>query len=150
MAECPECGEFLERDDQTCAACGASASDRTASFEPVGDVSAVDAETDATDEGPALVVRKGPQPGERFYLDRARLTVGRDPESDIFLNDMTVSRAHAVLEVLGASVTVRDAGSLNGTYVNGVCVDVAPLQNGDVLQVGTFQMVFVAGEGSAR
>lgn len=150
MAECPECGGLLEREDSTCSACGASASDRTASFEPVGGVYGADSPAEEVDEGPALVVRKGPQPGERFYLDRARLSVGRDPQSDIFLNDMTVSRTHAVLEVIGASVTVRDAGSLNGTYVNGVCVDVAPLRDGDVVQVGTFQMVFIGGEGSDR
>ena len=54
-------------------------------------------------EGPVLVVRKGPQPGERFYLDRPSFTVGRDPDSDIFLNDMTVSRAHAVLDRLRAA-----------------------------------------------
>lgn len=93
-------------------------------------------------DGPVLVVRKGPQPGEKFFIDRAQLSVGRDPESDIFLNDMTVSRAHAVLDLAGGTVTVRDVGSLNGTYVNGVIVDSAPLSSGDVVQVGTFQMVF--------
>ncbi|TLM87290.1 MAG: FHA domain-containing protein, partial [Actinobacteria bacterium] len=74
--------------------------------------------------------------------------VGRDPESDIFLNDMTVSRSHAEFEVVGDEVTVRDLGSLNGTYVNGVCVDAAPLSHGDLVQIGTFQMVFV-GRGGA-
>ena len=92
------------------------------------------------------MVSKGPQPGERFYLERPELTVGRDPESDIFLNDMTVSRTHAILEVSGAEVSVRDAGSLNGTYLNGVCVDSAPLSDGDVLQIGTFQMGFFTGK----
>ena len=84
-----------------------------------------------------LVVRKGPQPGERFFIDRPRLTIGRDPESDIFLNDMTVSRMHAVVELIGATVTVTDAGSLNGTYVNGVLVDSAVLEHGDAVQIGT-------------
>jgi len=101
-------------------------------------------------EGPCLVVRKGAQLGERFFLDRPRLSVGRDPESDIFLNDMTVSRSHAVFTVAGAEVTVTDSGSLNGTYVNGVCVDAGILQNGDVVQIGTFQMAFYAGEDSSR
>jgi len=98
-----------------------------------------------TTEGPVLVVRKGPQPGERFYLDRARVTVGRDPERDIFLNDMTVSRTHATFERDGAAVTVRDSGSLNGTYVNGVVSDSAVLADGDVVQIGTFQMVYFSG-----
>jgi pSer/pThr/pTyr-binding forkhead associated (FHA) protein len=85
--------------------------------------------------------------GERFYLDRPRLVVGRDPASDIFLNDITVSREHAVLDVHPAEVIVSDAGSLNGTYVNGVSVDRAVLRNGDQLQIGRFQMVFLSGGG---
>jgi len=150
VAECPECGEPLESEGSSCSACGASASDRTASFEPVGGGLPSSSTSEDADAGPVLVVRKGPQPGERFYLDRPRLTIGRDPESDIFLNDMTVSRAHAVLETAGTEVTVRDVGSLNGTYVNGVCVDAAPLGSGDVVQVGTFQMIFFGGEASDR
>ena len=75
-----------------------------------------------------LVVRKGPQPGERFFLDRPRLVIGRDPKSDIFLNDMTVSRAHAVIESDAHGVRVSDAGSLNGTYVNGVVAEDAAAQ----------------------
>lgn len=91
---------------------------------------------------PVLVVRKGPDVGERFYIDRPRLGIGRDPEADIFLNDITVSRAHATVELAGGIVSIRDAGSLNGTYVNGVCVDSATLSSGDIVQVGTFQMLF--------
>ena len=96
-------------------------------------------------EGPVLVVRKGPQPGERFFIDRPELAIGRDPASDIFLNDMTVSRSHAVLEARHGEVSVRDAGSLNGTYVNGQCAERAVLRDGDIVQIGTFQMVYHAG-----
>jgi pSer/pThr/pTyr-binding forkhead associated (FHA) protein len=99
-------------------------------------------------EGPVLVVRKGPQPGERFFVDRGKLTIGRDPESDIFLNDITVSRAHAVIECKDDVVSVSDAGSLNGTYVNGEVCDTAVLKNGDVVQIGTFQMLFLSGPGA--
>jgi pSer/pThr/pTyr-binding forkhead associated (FHA) protein len=98
-------------------------------------------------EVPLLIVRKGPDVGETFYLDRPSLTVGRDPDSDIFLNDVTVSRRHAVLEVKGESVRVRDAGSLNGTYVNDALVTEAELRSGDAVQIGRFQMVFLAGGG---
>lgn len=150
MSDCKACGAVLGADDATCPRCGAPVSGATESFEPVvGAGESVSSEADIA-EGPVLVVRKGPQSGERFYLDRATLTIGRDPESDIFLNDMTVSRAHAALEVVGGSVTVRDSSSLNGTWVNGICVDVAPLAEGDVLQIGTFQMVFLEGTGRAR
>jgi hypothetical protein len=131
----------------TCPTCGAAVREVTASFPPVEDgVESTSAVVDDT-EGPLLVVRKGPEVGERFYLDRARLVMGRDPACEIFLNDITVSREHAVLDVRTGEVGVTDAGSLNGTYVNGVSVDRAVLRNGDQLQIGRFQMVFLSGEG---
>lgn len=150
MPSCPKCGASLVDDAQSCHACGVSLVDVTASFTPVGgEQDTAPAITDA--DGPVLVVRKGPQTGERFYIESRSLTLGRDPESDIFLNDMTVSRSHARLEVGDdGAVGVSDAGSLNGTYVNGRCVDSARLVDGDVLQIGTFQMVFIEGGGAAR
>ncbi len=148
MAECPSCGTRLAHGDAICGTCGASTGDATASFAPVSaeDRPAPPAPTAADD--PCLVVRKGAQSGERFFLDRPRLCVGRDPQSDIFLNDMTVSRTHAVLTIDGGVVTVTDSGSLNGTYVNGTLVDSARLNSGDVVQIGTFQMAFYEGQGS--
>ena len=130
----------------SCPACGAEIKETTASFalpgEPGG--SASDVALEGSD-GPLLVVRKGPEVGERFYLDRPSVSIGRDPSADIFLNDITVSREHAVLHVSGNEVSVADAGSLNGTYVNGISVDRAVLRNGDALQIGRFQMIFLAG-----
>ena len=117
----------------------------TESFPPIESDLIGGHETHVSAEGPALVVRKGHEIGERFLIDRPRLTIGRDPGADIFLNDVTVSRDHAVLEMVGSSVQVSDAGSLNGTYVNGLCVDAAILSPGDVVQIGMFQMVFVGG-----
>jgi pSer/pThr/pTyr-binding forkhead associated (FHA) protein len=143
MAECPACGATVDPDASECSSCGAAIAGSTASFSPVGNAEETPVVTGSVPaEGPVLVVRKGPQPGERFFVDRPRLTIGRDPESDIFLNDMTVSRMHAVVEQIGSSVTVTDAGSLNGTYVNGVLVDSAELSHGDAVQIGTFQMAF--------
>jgi pSer/pThr/pTyr-binding forkhead associated (FHA) protein len=131
-----------------CPECGVRLSEQTASFDPV-EIDEVGATSSAPDsDGPVLVVRKGPQPGERFFVDRDKLVIGRDPASDIFLNDMTVSRAHATIERSEGAITVRDSGSLNGTYVNGEVVDAARLGNGDVLQIGTFQMLFLSGAGS--
>lgn len=134
MTACPSCRETMP--------------ERTASFEPVVESVPVPSIPSVVGDGPLLVVRKGPEVGERFYLDRPRLTIGRDPGADIFLNDITVSRAHAVLESNEGGVTVADAGSLNGVYVNGVCVDRAVLRTGDQLQVGRFQMVFMSGGGA--
>lgn len=148
MPECPACGASVSATHKDCPECGVRLSEPTASFDPV-EVQELGTASSSTDsEGPVLVVRKGPQPGERFFVDREKLVVGRDPASDIFLNDMTVSRAHATIERSGESITVRDSGSLNGTYVNGEVVDSAHLSNGDVLQIGTFQMLFLSGAGS--
>jgi len=150
MAECPSCGAQLETGEAVCHSCGDAVEGATASFGPVGSEEQSTPSGPPPGEGPCLVVRKGAQLGERFFLDRPSLSVGRDPESDIFLNDMTVSRSHAVFTIAGTEVTVSDSGSLNGTYVNGVCVDCAVLANGDVVQIGTFQMAFYAGQDGAR
>ncbi|MDR3685563.1 MAG: FHA domain-containing protein [Coriobacteriia bacterium] len=148
MAQCPGCGAEVGAENTVCPACGAGLSEPTASFEPVG-VAASDTVVAPAGEGPVLVVRKGPQPGERFFVDRGKLTIGRDPESDIFLNDITVSRTHAVVESKDDVVSVADAGSLNGTYINGeLCDKSTVLNNGDVVQIGTFQMLFLSGPGA--
>ena len=147
MDICPACGANVTEEAGTCPSCGAAVREVTASFPPVDDgVESISAGAEVMD-GPLLVVRKGAEVGERFYLDRPRLVLGRDPASDIFINDITVSREHAVLDVHPGEVHVSDAGSLNGTYVNGVSVDRAVLRNGDQLQIGRFQMVFLSGEG---
>jgi len=147
MTKCPACGASIDGTEGTCLACGSAVTETTQSFAPVVAEESELAQEAVATEGPALVVRKGPDVGERFYLDRATLSVGRDPHADIFLNDVTVSRAHATLAVTGREVSITDAGSLNGTYVNGVCVDKAILADGDVVQVGTFQMVFLGSRG---
>jgi pSer/pThr/pTyr-binding forkhead associated (FHA) protein len=121
--------------------------DHTESFEPVpGERPEVATPVEPAVE-PQLSVRKGPEVGDVFVIDRPELSVGRDPSRDIFLNDVTVSREHATLSYDGAHVTLRDSGSLNGTYVNGRCVETAVLSDGDVVQVGMFQMVFSAASG---
>lgn len=149
MDACPVCGAPVDADAGACPSCGADLEQPTASFEPVGEVQEAESERPVGGaEVPVLVVRKGVSVGERFYLDRPELTVGRDPASDIFLNDVTVSRAHARLHVVGSAVTVEDAGSLNGTYVNNVRVDSAVLSHGDALQIGRFLMVFLSGGGA--
>ena len=145
MPDCPGCSAALSPGDLVCPDCGMKVQGTTTSFEPVALEGRASSKVTPSDEGPLLVVRKGPQPGERFFLDRPRLVIGRDPKSDIFLNDMTVSREHAVVESDEHGVRVSDAGSLNGTYVNGVVAEKASLNDGDVLQIGTFQMLFLSG-----
>ena len=92
-----------------------------------------------------LVVKRGPNAGSRFLLDRASTSAGRHPDSDIFLDDVTVSRRHAEFRLEGAEFQVVDVGSLNGTYVNREPVDTAVLANGDEVQIGKFRLVFLTG-----
>ncbi|MEJ5915678.1 FHA domain-containing protein [Pseudokineococcus sp. 1T1Z-3] len=93
-----------------------------------------------------LVVQRGPNQGARFLLDASRTSAGRNPDSDIFLDDVTVSRRHAefLREGAGAAARflVRDAGSLNGTYVNRDRVEQVELSAGDEVQVGKYRLVF--------
>ena len=145
MADCSGCSAVLGPDDRECPNCGMKVEGTTTSFEPIVIEGQAAPKVAGSEEGPLLVVRKGPQPGERFFLDRPRLVIGRDPQSDIFLNDMTVSRAHAMILSDEHGVRALDAGSLNGTYVNGVVAEEATLADGDVLQIGTFQMLFLSG-----
>ncbi|WP_343230821.1 FHA domain-containing protein [Yinghuangia seranimata] len=89
-----------------------------------------------------LVVRRGPNSGSRFLLDSDRTTAGRHPESDIFLDDVTVSRRHAEFRRGPGGFTVADVGSLNGTYVGRQRIDEVPLTAGDEVQIGKYRLVF--------
>jgi len=101
---------------------------------------------DALPAGAALlVVKRGPNAGSRFLLDRASTSAGRHPDSDIFLDDVTVSRRHAEFRSDAGEFVVVDVGSLNGTYVNREPVDTAVLANGDEVQIGKFRLVFLTG-----
>lgn len=92
-----------------------------------------------------LVVKRGPNAGSRFLLDQPTTSAGRHPDSDIFLDDVTVSRRHAEFRSDGDDFQVVDVGSLNGTYVNREPVDSATLTNGDEVQIGKFRLVFLTG-----
>jgi pSer/pThr/pTyr-binding forkhead associated (FHA) protein len=94
-----------------------------------------------------LVVLRGPNTGARFLLDDDEVMSGRHPDSDIFLDDVTVSRKHAVFRRTPSGFVVRDVGSLNGTYVNRSLVDEKTLSTGDEVQIGKFRLVFYASQG---
>ena len=151
---CTHCGHPNRDDARFCAECGhALQGDPTLSITPV------EVDDEAQDEFPfphdelqhgqaLLLVKRGPNAGSTFLLESDATTVGRNPESDVFLDDVTVSRAHAVIERReGDAFFVRDIGSLNGTYVNGEQVDETKLASGDEVQIGMFKlMFFTAGE----
>ena len=102
---------------------------------------------------PTLTIVKGPQIGETFELNAANITIGRDPSNSVFLNDMTVSRHHANLDLSNVSsgfASMRDLGSLNGTWVDGAIVNEANLKDGSTIQIGTFRMVFHTNARKSR
>jgi pSer/pThr/pTyr-binding forkhead associated (FHA) protein len=97
-----------------------------------------------------LLVKRGPNAGAWFSLDRPTTTAGRHPDSDIFLDDATVSRRHAQFRCVSGEFQVVDIGSLNGTYVNREPVDSAVLANGDMVQIGKFRLLFLTGANTRR
>lgn len=118
-------------------------SDATAIFcMPSSDATVPDLMAAQRPSYPSLTIIKGPQTGSTFVLDKEEVTIGRDPQSGVFLNDMTVSRHHAVIKVAGSVASVEDLGSLNGTWVDGAIVNNANLVDGSTIQIGTFRMVF--------
>jgi pSer/pThr/pTyr-binding forkhead associated (FHA) protein len=148
---CTRCGHPNRDDARFCAECGASLqADATLSLTPV------EGEDEGHDEFPfphdeleagqgLLLVKRGPNAGSTFLLEAVTTTVGRSTDSAVFLDDITVSRAHAVLERRDdGSWFVRDVGSLNGTYVNGEQVDETKLASGDEVQIGKFKLTFFA------
>ena len=157
MAEvfCNQCGHRNPGNSNFCSSCGAAldvrGEDHTITLAPTEEAS--DPSGDVTismDEIPVgmgvLLVKRGPGAGSRFVLDQMVVSAGRHPESDIFLDDVTVSRRHAEIVREGDQYLVRDVGSLNGTYVNRERIeDQARLNNGDEVQVGRFKLVFLSG-----
>ncbi len=119
---------------------GAAALDTDSDFSPEAHQGAVDALTPGS---ALLVVKRGPNAGSRFLLDQDVTSAGRHPDSDIFLDDVTVSRRHAEFRREGSGYTVHDVGSLNGTYVNRERIDAAPLSGGDEVQIGKFRLVYL-------
>lgn len=142
-AETPQGGTASGGDDAT-VTYGQDFSAQLAALD--GEVSAEELEAIAAlPSGSALlVVRRGPNAGARFLLDADVTTVGRHPEADIFLDDVTVSRRHAEFLRHGTAFEVRDLGSLNGTYFDGVRIETALLSDGAEVQVGKFRLTFYA------
>lgn len=129
---------------------GAPAKDSTELREE-GSLNEADATAvDALPSGSALlVVQRGPSAGSRFLLDTDVVSAGRHPESEIFLDDVTVSRRHAEFRRTPEGFTVADVGSLNGTYVNRDRIDEVALQGGDEVQIGKYRLVYFASHSRA-
>ena len=161
--KCPRCGHQNLPDSHFCAQCGSpltrsggeSLAEQTSTIaiQALEDHDDDHGEESTGAEGlPAgtalLVVKRGPNAGSRFLLDKDVTTAGRHPESDIFLDDVTVSRRHAEFRREGGRFIVRDVGSLNGTYLNRERIDETELSGGDEVQIGKFRLVFFTGPRS--
>ena len=162
MPFCTECGHENPQSAKFCSQCGhklvgaesfsSDATDTTSTItfgavEDTGEDNALSAEDAAALDGlPAgsslLIVQRGPSAGSRFLLDTDEVTAGRHPESDIFLDDVTVSRRHATFRRGPQGFSVADVGSLNGTYVNRDRIDEIQLSGGDEVQIGKFRLVY--------
>lgn len=157
---CAQCGHQNTGDSRFCARCGAPLR-TTAGDAPSGDQTTTisiaglevdehdDLAADLLDELPdgfaLLVVQRGPNAGSRYLLDKDVTTAGRGPDSDIFLDDVTVSRDHAIIVRRGEDYHLDDCGSLNGTYVNRQRVESQLLRHGDELQIGKYKLAFLNG-----
>ncbi|HLB61566.1 MAG TPA: FHA domain-containing protein [Actinomycetota bacterium] len=149
---CTRCGHRNPDEARFCAECGAPLQeDTTAALTPI------EAEDEPVVEFPfphdelepgqaLLMVKRGPNAGSTFLIGNDVTTAGRNPESDVFLDDVTVSRKHAEIVRRGQEFFVRDVGSLNGTYVNRERVEETKLAAGDEIQIGRFRLAFFAGE----
>ena len=158
---CSQCGQQVPERANFCPACGApvaasaapeGGTDDTTSSLEVGALDPQHEVADLPELEPGtgmLVVVRGPNAGSRFLLDRERTTIGRHPDSDIFLDDVTVSRRHAIVSHGPEGMQVEDNGSLNGTYVNGDRVEQRILATGDELQIGRFKVLYVGDPGSS-
>ena len=93
-----------------------------------------------------VFIHRGAQKGSRFLVTADGVTIGRSPESSIFLDDVTVSRKHASIVKDGTTFSFVDSGSLNGSYINNEAVSTRDLQNGDEIQIGKFHMLFIRAE----
>ena len=141
---CSSCGAVLER---------AAADHTTITFHPIApvdpnDVAAREATESIDPHVAVLVVRQGPKAGSRFALESDVTTVGRHPESDIFLDDITVSRRHVeIRRTADDAFELVDTGSLNGTYIDRERIERAVLHTGDEIQIGKFKLQFIHGQG---
>jgi hypothetical protein len=146
---CPECGFQNPEAANYCARCGAhlvktDEAETTMTFTPE------EAEEEGLGlpegiDGPALIVRSGGgRAGETFPLEHDRITIGRSPDCEIFLDDVTVSRKHSVIVKSGDAFTIRDEGSLNGTFVNKRRVESGELDDGDEIQIGKYRLTFLS------
>jgi hypothetical protein len=149
---CPECGFSNREGANFCQKCGAHLVDEkhgdqttiTYKVDETGELKPVDLDEVVASEGAALVIRSGGgRAGESFAIEGDRMTIGRSPDAAVFLDDVTVSRNHALLVKRRDGLYVDDLGSLNGTYVNRRRIESHKLSSGDDLQIGKYKLTYL-------
>ena len=142
---CPVCSNPIDPDASACPHCGFKLLGSTQQFKPVllGDEPIAE-EAKLVQEATLRVVR-GPQTGVAFQLGDKKLVVGRSPQCDLFLNDMTVSREHATIEPADGGYVIRDENSFNGVWVSNDSIDEHRLASGDIIQIGAFLLLYQEG-----
>ncbi len=141
---CQRCGALLQRGEGADGGAGGDPVTATYRIDEAGDFVPVEIE-EVIRHGPALVIRAGGgREGESFVVDGERMSIGRRPDSEVFLDDVTVSRDHALLISRGDAWYLDDCGSLNGTYVNRSRIESHHLEEGDEVQVGKYKLTFHA------
>ncbi len=150
---CHNCGHRNPEGVNFCSSCGATLTPSTVTTvafipdDPAGELGDDElgvAVGELSEGTGVLIVKRGPDAGSKYVLDRDVTRVGRHPESDIFLDDITVSRRHAEFIRDSAGYTIKDVGSLNGTYVERERIEEAELSSGDEVQIGKFKLIFLA------
>jgi pSer/pThr/pTyr-binding forkhead associated (FHA) protein len=147
---CPECGFQNPEAANYCARCGAllvkdgQSDETTLAFTPEDEEEATSTLEDVGVQGPTLVVRSGGgRAGETFHPAGERTSIGRSPECEIFLDDVTVSRQHALLLEKDGEFSIQDEGSLNGTFLNRRRIESAQVEDGDEIQIGKYRLTFL-------
>lgn len=153
MPVCQSCGSDQPQENNFCANCGSDlreASERTQAFAPISTEEPVEGLGELSfqpDEHPSVLIKRGTQEPELFRLPSGEtITIGRDPSSSLFLDDITISRKHAALTYNGKVSIIKDLGSTNGTYVNRDLIDEKVLHNGDEVQIGKYVLAFLVKE----
>jgi pSer/pThr/pTyr-binding forkhead associated (FHA) protein len=149
MSYCPECGHHNRESARFCGRCGASllepdAGEPTQAFAAYVEEEAAEEAGDDADDGAVLVIRAGGgRAGEQFAINADKMAIGRAPSAAVFLDDITVSREHAILERRADGLHLSDAGSLNGTYVNRQRIESVRLADGDEVQIGKYRLAYI-------
>jgi len=153
-SHCPECGFVNPEAANYCQKCGTFIGPREGAEEQpststyqvgeTGEIAAVDLDAEIERTGAALVIRSGGgRAGESFPMEEDRMAIGRSPDAGVFLDDVTVSRNHALLVTRGDGTYIDDLGSLNGTYVNRSRIESQRLEDGDEIQVGKYKLSYL-------